>query len=395
MTWPTEIYVATRYLGVYYTSNFVHPDTQPVWAAVNTGLANVGCREFKLDPFNPADKQYVLTESDRILYRRDNQGSWASILTPAQVDTLLSTSGCTIGSFCVDHATSGRLWALVGSPSTGTTPYGYWAIYSDNYGTTWTAVTKIVHTGNTYAMGQIRASGNNVFASCAGSIAAAGQVYYSYNKGSTWASWRYSYGEWDPKIRHTPLAPARIYFNGNLDKTLRYIDAGSETATGIIVDNDSDRMWFDGVDINHQRAIVGSALRVTYDHWATFSDITPTDWDILGISYYSGGGEQMLVALDISFGKWHVIGAMTGEVTTVTGIAGSSPGTSPYTNSIPNTCGGACLDGVQGVWHVPSQNIYSYDVLFESEPAGSGVYPYGVDFGEDGIGVSVQSVEME
>lgn len=397
MTWPTEIYVATGALGVYYTGNFVHPDTQPVWAAVNTGLANIGCREFKLDPFHPSDKQYVLTESDRILYRRDNQGSWASILTPAQVDTLLSTSGCSIGGFCTDVSTQGRLWALVGSPGPVTTPQGYWAIYSDNYGVSWTAVTKIHHDRYfTYGMHAIRAYGINVWVSInvGGNTA---QVRYSYNKGSSWEYISLGFGV--AYLHHNPLIPDRLYFSKQSEGVLYRLDAGSVTATSGYCGDDHDLMWFDAADVDHQRAIYQGKLLVTEDGWDTYSEVTPLDLGVEGISYYSGGGEQMLVACHITGSpvQNHVIGAMTGEVTTVTGIAGAMAGTSPYTDSIPNTCEEACLDGVQGIWHVPSQNIYSYDVLFESEPAGSAVYPYGVDFGEDGAGnsVLVQSVEME
>ena len=93
MKWPRGIYVATKSLGVFYTDDFTDVATQPTWTAVNTGLANLDCREFATDPYDPENKQYVLTTTGRIIYRRDNQGTWASILTPAEVDTLLSTSG--------------------------------------------------------------------------------------------------------------------------------------------------------------------------------------------------------------------------------------------------------------------------------------------------------------
>ena len=78
---------------------------------------------------------------------------------------------------------------------------------------------------------------------------------------------------------------------------------------------------------------------------------------------------------DIDLYNKHVIGAMTGEVTTITGIAGSMPDTSPYTNSIPSNCGGACIGGVQGVraqgvvyTHAVEMPGYTGDERGEPEP---------------------------
>jgi hypothetical protein len=350
MIWPRGIYVATKSLGVYYTNNFTDPAIQTKWTAVNTGLANVGCREMKVDPFDAENKQYVLTESDRILYRRDNQGSWASILTPAAVDTLLSTSACTIHGFCTDPSTPGRLWALVGSAGINAPPNGYWAIYSDNYGATWIAPTKIVSGYATYWAGTVRANGDNVWVEASYGLGNASRIYYSYDKGSTWSNYFISLGGYYAGIQHNSLAPGRIYFTVIFEKIIKRLDAGVVTVTNGYSNYGNTFLWFDADDIDHQRAIYNdNHLLVTTDGWDTYTDITPLSFNVLGIAPYSGPGDQMLVGLKLGTYQHHAVGAMAGSTTTVTGIAGPMPGTSPYTDSIPNTSGGACIDGVQGV----------------------------------------------
>ena len=89
MAWPRRIYVATTTLGVYYTENFVDPSTQPIWTAVNTGLAATDCREFHLDPFDQANRQYVMINTGQKIYRRENGGSWTEILNPTIAGTVL------------------------------------------------------------------------------------------------------------------------------------------------------------------------------------------------------------------------------------------------------------------------------------------------------------------
>ena len=109
MAWPRRIYVATTALGVYYTENFVDPSTQPTWTAVNTGLASTACTEFWLDPFDPANRQYVLADS--VLYRREGGGNWTSILTLAQIAALTGyTAAARFGGFCSAPSVNGRLW---------------------------------------------------------------------------------------------------------------------------------------------------------------------------------------------------------------------------------------------------------------------------------------------
>ena len=343
MSWPKGIYVATVNNGVYYCSDFVDPSTQPTWATVNTGLANVGCREFKLDPFNPENKQYVLTESDRILYRRDNQGSWASILTPAEANTLLSDSGLSIHSFCVDISIAGRLWALVGA--TGDT---LWAIYSDDYGETWNTTATSVYTSiRLSSIGFIRAYGDNVWVGTSGTISSMTWVKYSYDKGATWSYKELNSGYYGP-IFHNSASPTRIYCTDNT-KVVMHIDAGTLTSTNGFVDENDSGMWFDPDDADHQRSIYGTKLLETDDNWATYDEVTPSIQLTHISAIYSGTLGQMLVGLGLDTYQNQTVGVMAGFAAGIAGISGSMPHTSPYTDSIPDTCGGACVDGVQGV----------------------------------------------
>ena len=352
MSWPKGIYVATVTNGVYYTGNFETPSTQPTWTAVNTGLANVGCREFKLDPFDAENKQYVLTESDRILYRRDNLGSWASILTPAEANTLLSSSGLTLHSFCVDASIPGRLWALVGA-----TEVTVVAVYSDDYGENWTATSPIYTSYYLAAINKILADGDKIWISASTGSPSTSVVKYSLDKGTSWATIVYSWG-YGPRIFHNPAIPGRIYAIDPDDNIIRHIDAGVSTATSGFCDTGSG-MWFDPEDADHQRSLYDGDLLETEDNWATYATVTP-DVALSHISArFSGSAGQMLVGLSLS-GQNHAVGAMMGFTATVTGIAGPMPGTAPYTNSIPKTCGGACIDGVQGVRALGQ--IYTYGV---------------------------------
>jgi len=114
-------------------------------------------------------------------------------------------------------------------------------------------------------------------------------------------------------------------------------------------------MWFHPTDADHQRIFRSGKLYVTNDQWASINApdvISPVP---LMFSPFAGDGEdRMMVGLTITGGtppvQPHIIGTLFGEDdVTASGIAGSSPGTSPYTDSIPYTCGGLAVGGIQAI----------------------------------------------
>ena len=140
-----------------------------------------------------------------------------------------------------------------------------------------------------------------------------------------------------------------------------------------------DSMWFDPIDVAHQRLVRNNKAYVSYDSWATVN--TPDAIAPAPYSFAPNAGndtDQMLVGLTLGT---HVIGTLYGEAdTTATGIAGANAGTAPYTDSIPNTCGGLAQMGIQAV--PLAAHAYTYDVGFEDAVATGGVRTFGAVFEE-------------
>ena len=114
-------------------------------------------------------------------------------------------------------------------------------------------------------------------------------------------------------------------------------------------------MWFDPSTANHQRVISNSRIYVTTDEWANVnspSAISPAPYSFA--PWAGADTDQILVGVTIAGGtppsQPHVIAALYGESdTTAVGIAGANAGVSPYTDSIPYTCGGLAVNGIEAV----------------------------------------------
>jgi len=367
MAWPSKIFVATDTLGVYYTSNFVNPTIQPVWTAINTGLATLDCKEFHLDPFHQADRQYVLVYTNTILYRREYEGAWTEILTQADCVALFGSPTNSIDGFCVDPSIDGRLWVTV----RGTYPAYPWAglylAYSDDYGDNWTAVTPIEINLTIYDFGSPRAYGDNVYCIDRSHAGAHTAIRSSSSKGSLWAT---ETTDGELYICLNPLLPNSIYLNHAASGTERLAifpmgGTHSELQSSINIRH-YESMWFNPDDDKHQRLISQDGrLYVTNNAWATINSpglITQVPY---GIAPWAGDDtDQMLIAVTINhaLGSDHCIGALYGEAdTTPTGIAGTNPGTPPFTDSIPYTASAICSCGIQAIQLGPGR-IYTYAV---------------------------------
>jgi hypothetical protein len=359
MTWPSKIYVATTALGIYYTDNFSSPAVQPIWTTINTGLSDLDIFDFGLDPFHNEDRQYALTWTNHILYRRELGGNWTSILTPAQVDALVGGSGAIIYSFHSDVSIDGTIWVIAGSGTNG----GYYTIFSTDYGANWTA-RKSYDAGTCCQCGQIRAYGNNIWYWRSSGAGCESKVHYSSNGGNPWNKGGdivYYFDSNDP-LELNPLIPTKVYLpNGN--------DLVSLTNTGVstglqshIAPHNHGGMWFDPVTANHQRILDSylstNNLRITTDDWANYSTVN-LDLPARYFSIYSGNNNNQMIVGCVNHDV--TVGTLDDEADiTVTNISGTNYATPPYTDAIPKAAE-ICRNGLWAVKGNPG-SVYTYAV---------------------------------
>ena len=356
MTWPRRIYVATVNLGVYYTDDFVDPGTQPTWTAVNAGLPTLDCREFWLDPYEPAERQYVMLEATRTIYRRTNGGNWSSILTEAQAAEFVNPpSADALVGFCVDPATEGRLFATYAHTDlSGST--GLYVFRSNDRGTTWELAAQLYYGIHLYGYGIPRAVGDSVFVPASTGAGGSYSVFYSDDGGDSWSSVLLAaYGYVTP-ISVNPLTGLAYVKDDILSvHDLAYVadDGSSGNLQSNISLERNDVMWFDPADADHQRLLSGAALYCTTDSWTSVNSPSSIGGVPLTLAPWAGDDtDQIIVSLTIEHGSGadSVIGVLYGESdVTPQGIAGAACGSSPYTDSIPYTCGGVCSMGIQAV----------------------------------------------
>lgn len=362
MIWPGWIIVATKIAGVLETKNFVNPTIQPIWTVINDGLPATDVRQSALDPFTPATKQYLILNTLNELYRRDNSGNWISILSTAQARTATGRAAGVIKRFWPDPSIAGRLWVQFTNNS-GARPHYCYALYSDDYGANWTVVTKLVEAtvSDLGGTGGVRAYGDNVFVS---QIRADGQfIYCSTDKGSTWTP--VGTGQYS-NINLNTLQTDRVYCGGagtaGAGRVHKITIAGNTNLVEGVTPNRGDAFWFSSTDADHQRLVSlnDDKLYVTTDSWVTKnspSSITPAPECLAA---WAGADEDQIIIgliLHAAHDGSHqpdVIGCLYGEAdTTAAVIAGSMTDTAPYTDSIPETCGGAAIGGIMPVDYTP------------------------------------------
>src|SRR5512139_869085 len=76
------------YGGVYYTADFTLSGAITWTKLTTTGLASLNIGNFKVDPFDPLNRQYVI--AGNVLYGR-NGGNWSSLLTTTQALSITGT----------------------------------------------------------------------------------------------------------------------------------------------------------------------------------------------------------------------------------------------------------------------------------------------------------------
>jgi hypothetical protein len=273
-----------------------------------------------------------------------------------------------LGGFCLDPTIPGRVWATYGTHELHNyhweDPFGYYAFRSDDYGDTWVLANWFYRLPDSYYVGSgwILAYGDILQISAC--VAAGGnRVWFSEDCGVTikrTASY-ISTGVWTTPLSWNPVDnPRKVYFYGNPGASGLYSlevgawDVSHWDDTLVFLDIEIlplrlDSMWFDPGDALHQRAIntVNGNFYVTTDAWATHSGALDTDPPTLTFNPIDINGE-IIVGLKLEVGNPHAIAVMTDETDAVpVGIAGTNCDTAPFTDSIPDTSGGACHRGVQ------------------------------------------------
>jgi hypothetical protein len=388
MGWPSKIYCATKTLGVYYTSNFNGTD-QPTWAAINGGLPATDVRQFALDPYLPDDKQYLMLEATRTLYKRI-LGTWTAILTNAQAAIACGVPSMDLRWFCTDSSVAGRLWVSAHYDTGGSWKWLY-ALWSDDYGATWTGTAGIEHTtlyDNYSNISNPQAYGDTVFIGT-GWASGGNFIWYSTDKGANWTVAGLGAGVLSGPLALNALQPTLVYRPGG-----KTDNAGNVTALANLDYVRADGVWFAAAAAGHQRSIMYSNIYATVDSWVNVnapSAISPVPENI---APWSGADEdQMIVGLVLHDDPGqpddnpHVIGILYGEAdVTAVGIAGTNCETTPFTDSIPDTCGGVSVGGIAAIADTPSAG--------PTPPPGETITPPGgtpVTLGGSG---NVQAVTM-
>lgn len=374
--WPSKIFVGTFEKGVYYTETFDGPGTaQPTWTAINNGLTDLRIKQLALDPFNKTGRQYCITGS-RIytltceLHRREGSGNWTSILTQAQIESITGETNMTVSWIAVDPEVDGRLWVLGHVEDMAPSSWGAVVLESNDYGTTW-PVWRGVRTGYVRESRGIKVDNNELYTAFSIGTFADQLVYYSANKGVSWiASAGLGATRWPNFLAYNILLPSHIYIRKRDVVDPTSFDLAKIACPSMLVTVLQDSLdlwtepyptvlWFSLAAVGYNRFLSSptggsTQLFVSQDGWTTVNDNNPLPINVtldLVCERVNPSDEDMILLgafRGVGISQPHIIFAMYGElITNPEGRAGTSPHTSPYTNSIPRDCGGVCYEGIQ------------------------------------------------
>jgi hypothetical protein len=346
-SWPLEGYVPTNLLGVYKTTNFVDPTSlsQPTWTAINDGLLSTKIRQLDYDPTR--NYLYCITEDERTVYVRSTiSGSWSPALTQAQARTAIGAGAGTLYWVTVDQST-GSVYAYF---SGGIYDVGQYLFKSVDYGANWT-VKKILDYGALYGAGALFVYGSTMWRTW---NQGGGLIAYSSDGGDNWSvSSSLGFSAWTPwmSVSALSLSQALVAGNGYGGPDLVRISAPGMTAT-ILQDSKNlgiqhpDALAISSSSWSAQRIMSSSKIFRTIDGWSSLVSASPATLSPAMthlLTPVSGYPDWMITGRDsgLTSGSPHIIFTVNGDGGTPVGRAGNSPGSAPYTGSIPYTCGGA------------------------------------------------------
>lgn len=385
--WPTIAFVAGLDKGVYRGVGDFDPanSNQPTWAAINDSLPTLDVTHFGIASGLTGDKQQVCRlETDGQIYTRDTDVSvnWGVSLSNATVQGDL-TATATIESMGVDP-TIGRVWVYCYDVN-GSGGSKHWIYYSDNWGVSWSGpVAQNHHTefdDDLLGTGMVGGLGSICWASNWTTTLRSAVWYGPSNGTGTWyisdIIWATAYTP--PVFVHLAGDGLKAYTNktGAYISEYRVID-GDDAA---VVQLETDGLWNYATDETDERwnSMWGSwavedlmrcftkfggtgwqRIAETDDNWASYS-FSPRFDSILGTAnavslapVVQEEDEDMMAFACVSLGvpatpTYHAVYTKYALAGTPVGKAGSSPQSSPFTDSVPYDLGQIAQNGLQFV----------------------------------------------
>lgn len=378
-----KVMVGTTYYGCWVTDEFGDmTSSDPVWSAANDALTDLTVRVLQVDPFVPVSYQYLLTETTREVWARPGAGNWVKSLSNAdaltECDTVYNTTygnpyhiDLVIITWIYVDKSNGDLWAqMVGRDSITSTYWGIFYMQSTDNGTSWNTpklffdqynitLKNFIIEGNYGFFGNRQGFGSqnqyvhdtiDAFTSqhkYTNSLGAGADLPWVCYAGTM--DYTYINSAYGGLFALVDLERVEDLGNVLLDDTLLQgpLDIGPQRP---------DAYWYDTTDAAHQRVLVGYALYVTTDSWATVVDSTPAaiSKDPTSMRTSPTDADFIMLGTTAAAGQPHVILLIDSETeTTPVDKAGVSPGTAPFTNSIPwkdptaTFFNGVCYEGIQ------------------------------------------------
>lgn len=364
--WPTRTWAATVNLGVYTTGSAISPNTaaQPIWESDNTGLPDMALATNTLTYFgaNQLDtrQQYCVVRDGSVsparetVYTRTWPGVWAESLTEEIVGTETGT-GVTmyLKGICYD-VLGGAIYAVYARQS----PQGtFHPFKSANNGASWTYLGGVAAT-YTYQTSPA-ARGNEVLVIGRFLVGGARMTYrLSSDGGATWAA-RVDNPTSGGATTIFPFftQAGLVYANVNTTSAtadLLRIDLGTSAFTTLLTGqylgpSNADALWMNPADVNHGRILKANKLWITNDAWATLENTNPAEITPAFVRMFTPQSEPDVIFFSrdsATSGTPHILYAMEKENGTAVAKSGDNPDGTPFTDSIPYTCGGLCTGGL-------------------------------------------------
>jgi hypothetical protein len=357
------------YGGVYYTSNFTLTGAITWTKLPTTGLTSLGLNVFHVDPFDPVNRQYVVTHpssgdniGDTISMR--NGGNWSTIFDLATARAIVGSTGDDwFSSVWPDPTIPGCLWTLYRSF------YGFQVFRTTDYGANWTIKRSVNFPGNEIV--EIQAYGDHVWIGYTGSVAYSPDLCATnYATGGT-AAFQIEY----PHSVTTAYMSTATGYGGDLYKlvfsggsfTASTIHAGDGLGGNMYGNSRSGHvMWIDPYTAGHMRICdngdtSNAVVRYTYDSWATYASTATFDSGQAGqCTALNNTNDVSAVIAGKKYGDNARIYAFDSETGTYSVRNGPNGTSAPYTDSVPINAG---ILANYGIWvgNVPvSTGVFVY-----------------------------------
>ena len=346
--------VATNAGGVYQTLDFYSDPA--IWYDINDGLdGNTDCRCFSADAVNGFEDQYVLSESNRTIYGRRG-GNWSSILTSNEAQIEVGAGGGALYWVQAGDDSAGKVCALFCTLTEGLFPADgqVYILWSDDYGVSWDS--ELVVDSFLRSVRQCARHNDILIATYqTGRVTRSTLLWRTDNLGtSSIESPRLNAGAgtWSTNANIDPYDTSKIIVQSG-QATERYIsrlDGTVSSGLGLTLLDTISVFRPDAVvwrDDGEYFVLSGLNLYFTDDDGASFNivgtfvtnkealDINPSDATKFAIGEISPSDTSPETVFEFTIGDANL-----------TPNSGPSPGVAPYTNSIPYTAGGVCLNAI-------------------------------------------------